>query len=675
MRGIAVLAVFIYHLNEAWLPGGFTGVDVFFVISGYVVTGSLLGHQGEGPWQQLAGFYVRRIRRLLPNLLASVGVTSLGIALLVPPSETRSLFGDAVKALYGWSNNRFAAKATDYFGLDSNLNPLSHTWSLGVEEQFYLIFPLLLLLIGVGRRRALPILLGLSLASLGLSLWWTQEAPILAFFLMPSRFWELSAGAVLLLAQLKGFGGHLNRLWLRLGGYGLMLLALLKTSSLQWFPAPGALVAVLATLLLLQAGYGATSERFLPWRGLERFLVACGLISYSLYLWHWPVLTFLRWTWGIDRAWLYLVAIGLSFGLAWLAYVLVEQPVRRRPLSAPFQWGLSLAAIAVTWTGIDALAHPYRGKFFLGSGVDPVPKLEKIAEHRPVIVGTDISDSSCSVAHWLPYNIKNRTDFSRCSKAGLAGAGEIFLLGDSHAHHLLPMLDQVTNKTGQSISFTFKSSCLISPDITVSFDNKSYEPCRSFAAGEIDRAIQRLKPNDIVLVSTWLNKQLADIDGRGRPNDFPVYVNGKRLTPAQVRSAYIASSRRIAKQLAAKGIQLVLVLDIPTLAREPVVCEAWGKLLANREGGTFCSPTAAITAEMQTTLRNTLAQVAKGLPNVHIFDPTDQLLFAGRVQHRRPDGTLQYADSHHLSYSGSKGLAEGFQRFLNNQGLTGGNTR
>ncbi|MCP9923478.1 acyltransferase, partial [Synechococcus lacustris] len=367
MRGIAVLAVFIYHLNEAWLPGGFTGVDVFFVISGYVVTGSLLGHQGEGPWQQLAGFYVRRIRRLLPNLLASVGVTSLGIALLVPPSETRSLFGDAVKALYGWSNNRFAAKATDYFGLDSNLNPLSHTWSLGVEEQFYLIFPLLLLLIGVGRRRALPILLGLSLASLGLSLWWTQEAPILAFFLMPSRFWELSAGAVLLLAQLRGFGVHLNRLWLRLGGYGLMLLALLKTSSLQWFPAPGALVAVLATLLLLQAGYGATSERFLPWRGLERFLVACGLISYSLYLWHWPVLTFLRWTYGIDRFWLYSLAIGLSFGLAWLAYVLVEQPVRRRPLSAPFQWGLALIAIITTWIGIDTLGYQYKGKIFLGS--------------------------------------------------------------------------------------------------------------------------------------------------------------------------------------------------------------------------------------------------------------------------------------------------------------------
>lgn len=304
-----------------------------------------------------------------------------------------------------------------------------------------------------------------------------------------------------------------------------------------------------------------------------------------------------------------------------------------------------------------------------------MPKLEKIAEHRPVIVGTEISDASCSVDNWLPYNIKNRTDFSRCRKAGRAGAREIFLLGDSHAHHLLPMLDLVTNKTGQSISFTFKSSCLISPDITVSFDNKPYEPCRQFAAGEIDRAIQRLKPNDIVLVSTWLNKQLADIDGRGRPLEFIVYINGEVSTPFQVRAAYIASSRRIAKKLAAKGIQLVLVVDIPILVREPAACEAWSKLFSDQERSTLCSPPAAITAEMQTILRNTLAQVAKGLPNVHIFDPTDQLLFAGRVQHRRPDGTLQYADSHHLSYSGSKGLAEGFQRFLNNQGLTGGNTR
>ena len=153
MRGLAVLAVLVFHLNEAWLPGGFTGVDIFFVISGYVVTGSLLNHSTEPLGPRLGGFYLRRIRRLLPNLLLMIGVTSLMVALIVPPTETRGMFLTAVKALYGWSNNHLLASAKDYFGLDASLNPFLHTWTLGVEEQFYLVFPVLVAAIGLGRRR------------------------------------------------------------------------------------------------------------------------------------------------------------------------------------------------------------------------------------------------------------------------------------------------------------------------------------------------------------------------------------------------------------------------------------------------------------------------------------------------------------------------------------------
>ena len=177
LRGIAVLAVILYHFNEAWLPGGFTGVDVFFVISGYVVTGSLIKHQGESLGSQLGGFYLRRIRRLMPNLLLMVGLTSIGMALLVPPSETRRMFTAASKSLYGWSNNYFALNGTDYFAQDANLNPLSHTWSLGVEEQFYLLFPLLILVMARWLRpaRVVQVLLGLITASLVLSLVWTAK--------------------------------------------------------------------------------------------------------------------------------------------------------------------------------------------------------------------------------------------------------------------------------------------------------------------------------------------------------------------------------------------------------------------------------------------------------------------------------------------------------------------
>lgn len=669
LRGVAVLAVLIYHLNDLFLPGGFTGVDIFFVISGFVVTGSLLSHGQEPLGRRLSGFYLRRVRRLLPNLFACIGLTSLATALLVPPDQTRGMFLTAVKSLYGWSNNHLVQAARDYFALDTKLNPFVHTWSLGVEEQFYLVFPILLVLCGFGARRTLPLLLGLMALSLAGSLWLTRELPISAYFLMPSRFWELAAGGALLLAQRRG----LTASWpqgrsLRLAGGILLLLALIFTPERQGFPAPAALPAVIGTLMVIQAGPDADG-RFLPGRWLERLLLTCGLLSYSLYLWHWPVMVLMRWTIGLDRIWHYLLATALTFALGWLAYRLIEQPVRRHPLPPLGQWLLALVAFVATWSGIDALAHPLRGRLFLGSTANPVPKSERIAEMKPVIQGTGISDGTCGIATWEPYTKAVRTDFNVCGKKGLPGAGEILLIGDSHAHHLLPMLDRVTDRTGQALTFTFKSSCLISPDLTVTFDKKRYEPCRQFAAGEIDRTLERLGPGDIMLVSTWLNRQLASIEPDGRFNDFPVYAGDRRLTPAQVRDAYVASTRSIAKRLAAKGIQLVLVVDIPSLLKTPVVCESWSTFASGRDRNTLCAPTAEITTSMQKTLRTTLARVADGLPNVHVFDPTDFLLENGKVRHRLSDGTPLYADNHHLSATGSRRLAEPFQRFLKARGL------
>ncbi len=682
LRGVAVIAVFIFHLNEHWLPGGFVGVDVFFVISGYVVTGSLLSHGGESIGQRLRGFYMRRIRRLLPNLLLTLAVTAVGVALLIPPTETRSLYLTAVKAIYGWSNNHLLQSSADYFGLDSSLNPFVHTWSLGVEEQFYLVFPLLLILIGSGARRTLPMLLVLIGVSLAASAWWTTHAPMSAFFLMPSRFWELSIGAALLLMQRRSFSlegrlrpgiswapvGWLRGRHLRWLGWLVVIASLVFTPERQGFPTPGALPAVLGTLLLLHAGSEADG-RFLPIRSLERLLIALGLLSYSLYLWHWPVVTFLRWTTGLERPWQYLLATVLSLGLAWFAYRFVEQPLRRSPLPAIPHLGVTFASVILAWVGIDALAHPYRGRLFLGSNSDPVPKAERISELRPVIPGTGISDGECGVPTWEDYGPDSRTDFGPCSKPGRPGAGEIFLLGDSHAHHLLPMLDGVTDRTGQAISFSFKSSCLISPSLTVSFDKKLYEPCRTFAAGELDRALDRLRPGDVVVIATWFNRQLGDITPDGRDNDFPVYLGSRRLSPSEVRSRFVADIRSQARRLASRGIQLVLVVDVPMLARDPVVCDAWPRLALQGTRAALCSGTPALTARMQRTVAVTLAAAARGLPNVHVFDPTPLLLEQGLVRHRLTDGTVVYADSHHLSVSGSRMLAEPFHRFMSARGL------
>ncbi len=671
LRGLAVLAVFLFHLDEDWLPGGFTGVDIFLVISGYVVTGSLMHRSREPLGRRLGGFYLRRIRRLLPNLLLTIGVTTVLVALLVPPTETKGIFLTAVKALYGWSNNHLLSRADDYFGLDASLNPFLHTWTLGVEEQFYLIFPLLMAALGMEHRRALPLLVGTIGLSLALSLWWTAQEPMAAFFLMPSRFWELALGGALLMAQRRGLvAGWIRGRWLRLAGILILLACLVFTSESQGFPAPGALPAVLGTLMVLQASPGADG-RFLPFRWLETGLVACGLLSYSLYLWHWPVMTLMRWTVGMDRPWQMLVAVVVSFLLAWLAFRFVERPVRTHPLPAPVQVGLALAALGGSWVGIDALAYPHRGVLFLGNTSDPVPAQEKIANLVPVIPGTQITDTNCAVGTETTYSPTSRADYDRCSKPGRAGAGEIFLIGDSHAHHLLPMLDRVTEETGQRISFTFKSSCLISPDLTVSFNKERYEPCRQFAAGEMERTLERLKPGDLVVISSWLNQQLGDIDSKGDPRDFLVYEGSRRLKPDEVRRSYVASTRAFARRLAERGIELVLMVDIPELVRDPVVCESWATLQGDGDRSTLCAPPASVTARMQNTQRETLAAIAAGLDNVHVFDPTPYLLLDGKVRHRGQDGTVLYSDNHHLSVTGSTMLASPFRGFLQEKGLAG----
>jgi peptidoglycan/LPS O-acetylase OafA/YrhL len=500
---------------------------------------------------------VRRVRRLLPNLLVCLGVTSLAVAMLIPPLESGPYFIVALKALFGWSNNYLMGQI-DYFNRDADLNPFLHTWSLGVEQQFYLVFPLLMVAIGYGVRRSVPLLAALTVLSLGASWWWTQGSPMAAFFLMPSRLWELTSGSLLLVAQRRGLieAPWLKGRWLRLTGAALLLWAVVMTSEREGFPVPGVLPAVLGTLLVLQAGPGE-GGRFLPGRWLERVLLTCGLLSYSLYLWHWPVIVLLRWTWGMETWWQYGLAVVGSVVLAVAAYGLVEQPVRRYPLQWWWETLLAVLAVVGLWLGIDALHHQFRGKLFLGMDADPVPISERVHALNPLIPGTGIT-SDCTVASGKPYNATTRPNFDKCNRPGIPGAREIFLLGDSHAQHLLPMLDAVTARTGQRLTFAAMGACLIDPQLTVTWQQGRYESCRQFSAGEMERSLQRLQPGDIVLVTGFLHNYLASNDIEGRGYGAPTYLGQRRLRIAEVRRAYVAGMRAYAERLAARGIVQVL---------------------------------------------------------------------------------------------------------------------
>ncbi|WP_323208484.1 acyltransferase family protein [Synechococcus sp. BA-132 BA5] len=423
---------------------------------------------------------------------------------------------------------------------------------------------------------------------------------------------------------------------------------------------PGVLPAVLGTLLVLQAGPGE-GGRFLPGRWLERGLLTAGLLSYSLYLWHWPVIVLLRWTLGMETWWQYGLAVVGSVVLAVGAYGLVEQPVRRHPLTWWWEMVLALLAVVGLWLGIDALHHQFRGRLFIGSDPTPVPRHERVQEWDPTILGTLIG-KNCTLNYWTPYGPESRPNYDHCQKPGRPGAGEIFLLGDSHAQHLLPMLDVLTSRTGQRITFSNKPSCFLDPALTLELNQKPYQPCTDFAAGEMERAIERLKPGDIVMISSNLHNYLASALGSGSEVESSARLDGQPRNISELRQAHQASMRAYALLLQQRGIQLVLVVDNPPLSQDIVFCPKGSQR--------SCALDPKVTAARQSLIASILNEAAAGLKNVHVFNPAKALLDAsGKVRYRDEKGNVIYSDSHHLSVTGSRSLAEPFERFLVESGL------
>jgi hypothetical protein len=350
----------------------------------------------------------------------------------------------------------------------------------------------------------------------------------------------------------------------------------------------------------------------------------------------------------------------------------VERPVRRHPLPAAWQTLLAVAALGLTWMGLDRIYYQYRQHMFSGSATNTVPPEELIHRLDPAIAGTGINSLNCSTDIWTPYSSSSRTNFSLCRKPGRSGAGEIFLIGDSHAQHFLPMLDLTTTKTGQALSFSFKPGCLFSTSMTILWRGKPYAPCRQFVAGEMDRSLQRLNRGDVIVAAGSFNYYLSARKLSADRQPAPILGDGRRLTPTEVRQGLIRDVRHFAARLKPQGIQLVLVATVPPLAQEIVSCDRWQPPIPGLGRGSPCALSAAETATTQATMLRTLLRAADGLDNVHVFDPTPWLLNPsgdGRVRYRLPDGRYLYWDSNHLTVSGSKLLAGPFHRFLIQQRL------
>ncbi|MBB5862526.1 peptidoglycan/LPS O-acetylase OafA/YrhL [Xanthomonas arboricola] len=476
LRALAVLSVIAYHLDASWLPGGFTGVDVFFVISGFVVSASVDRLPRISFAAELTRFYARRLRRIAPALLACLVTTALFSTLFIPESwlsEASTKTGRM--AVFGLSNWVLASVGQDYFSPRAEFNPYTQTWSLGVEEQFYLLFPWMFLAWmrgGAGRAWSLGVFVLASAASLGYA-WQRTHVPgheVTSFYLTTARFWQLGAGVLLyqLMTLLRGRDGR-N---LFAAGIGvpaplravLLLLALASIGNGLWNARPGhspwsdGLWPVLGTVALLALLHRHADG----WVGRvfsATPVVAIGRISYSLYLWHWPVLVVLRWTIGLETSGAKLLALVLTFACAAASYRWVELPWRTRRLGG---W----SNMRVVMVGIGALV--------LAAGVQsaviklaPYTSLSTVSRHpldwyayarglRKELPDCRLVASNASVAG-QPVRIFAR---GQCARPA-ASQRQVFVMGDSHALAYNELLRRFAVMEGGSVRVYGVAGCSV----------------------------------------------------------------------------------------------------------------------------------------------------------------------------------------------------------------------
>ncbi|WP_242661340.1 acyltransferase family protein [Mycobacterium mantenii] len=597
LRGVAVLAVVLFHCSAPGVGGGFVGVDVFFVISGFLITGLLWREAAAAGTVRLGRFYGARARRLLPAS-ATVGVvTAIGSVLLLSPLEAKDVIGDGIASALYVGNYRFAQQGVDYFHISKvNISPFQHYWSLGVEEQFYLVWPALIIgtawLIRRARRRTqaahatstvTPYLFVLALVgavSFALSLAATRTAPPVAFFSLHTRAWELAVGGLVALTtkqwrRLPAFAAAIVG-W---AGLALILLACNQLDATTPFPGTAALLPVLGTALVIGAGCAATSwgcGRVLALRPMR----AVGRVSYSWYLWHWPVLLLATPLLGrplgpIDG----LAAIVVSFGLAVLTLHLIENPFRysawvRQSAARSLVLGAAATAMAVC-VGVALLVFvptpvgrgPAAPALRITAGTPPTGAdaalydaavQDVFARVQAAVtasvdlkaVPSNLDPPLVDVAHQkapagLAACLRNllEIDQPECATGDTASKTTVALIGDSNAFSWSPAFQQVASQRHWRLEVLTKGACPMLDLPLKVFVQRDYTECGQWSSQIITR-LQSEHPRLVVL------GMLRHDSGTGAPPYGP---------------AWIDSLTRLVRQLRGTGADVLVLGPTPDL--------------------------------------------------------------------------------------------------------------
>ncbi len=505
LRAFAVVAVIINHFNKEILPNGYLGVDIFFVISGFVITSSLYQRPSKNFKDFISGFYERRIKRLVPALSIFVLITSIAICLFNPNPSFSLKTG--LTSLFGLSNIFLFQKSTDYFAQSTELNVFTHTWSLGVEEQYYILFPFLIWFSGFGRQtkngaRNLFLTVGvLTIASLIGFLYLYQTNQPSAYFLMPTRFWEMSAGCLLFigLEKRKSIEQFLEKV------PPILVLALIigvmyLPMSLATFST--VLVVFLSLVLIASLKKGTTEFTFFT----NSKVVYVGLISYSLYLWHWGVLSISRWSIGIHW-WSFPFQLAIIFALAVASYQWIETPLRKGNWFGN-RWKTLVVSggvlILLSSTILGSVKTRRYELLFLGE-----KPFDLIDLFNKEIFNSQISINTCKL-------LSNNSIENCIAKPLRKGAPNVLLIGDSHSSQWYQVLSQIRESDGIGI-YThiagWNPPAQIYPPIRYisgTFGKKQWQVINYYQERMVRRFFDDSKPGDIAILGSRIGGHFKD---------------------------------------------------------------------------------------------------------------------------------------------------------------------
>lgn len=514
LRALAVMPIVLFHAGLAHMPSGFVGVDVFFVVSGYLITTIISGEMATGTFG-LANFYRRRAVRILPALFAMLAATLLAATILLLPFEIRHLALGAAAAT-GFVSNIYLWETTQYFGLGSDANILLHTWSLGVEEQFYLVFPLLLLALRRwGDRRIVTIgIVLVTAASFVISLATSSvSGDDFGFYMLPSRAWELGLGGALALWAIPSWPPILRELGAATGVV-LIAVATVVIPADHGFPAPWALVPCLGALLVLAFGSGSRAGAVLsiwPLRWIGR-------ISYSLYLWHWPIITFFRLRYGFFLSHTDTLALTVaSLVAATGSYWLIERPFLDRYRSSPPRrvFAVAMAAILLLF-GLCALVFARAERWHAVP-----PAVLKISSYTDYYAGPAFTAQFAYGRCFVEPN--GKLDRASCVRHDTARRN-VLLVGDSTAAHLSAALRA---RGGERVALSQVTAGVCRPTHTTGRD-----PCAQLMRWVFTDIVTRQRPDQMILGGLWDPAdlpRLLDIIRFLRARGIAVVVLGPQL--------------------------------------------------------------------------------------------------------------------------------------------------